>query len=300
MRSKLRIAFLAGNAAALVACGRAEFSVAPMPAASAGRSGALGTDAAGGHSGEGGSPNNSTARICDGSTGLRFAWSIAPSRFEPGVFGENGIYFLFLSGKCEFYIWAATAETSPFSYFSPVRQGKLTESEEQELITTSHYESWEAWRGRTFDADPVELPDTNGYLLSNGSSRFACLSACSQSNPAVWSTIRLIEDRFAGLYARGTDLTGPMRLRVTQLEACVRPNFIEWPLPDTLPLSKLSAPLGIDEGGWGPAQSVINLEDLKVLRALRPMLIEPNTGAIVYAKHEKPGIAYMFSYRDVV
>lgn len=95
-------------------------------------------------------------------------------------------------------------------------------------------------------------------------------------------------------------MIGPMRLRVTQVERTVLLGTIDWPLPDTLPLSKLSAPLGIDQGYWGPAQSVTNVEDLKVLRALRPMLIAPNSPAIVYAKHEKPGMAYMFSYRDVV
>ncbi len=298
MRSKLRIAYLSAGLAVLAACGPEEFSTAPMPAASAGSSGALGT-AAGGRSGGGGSANTSTARICDGSSGLRFAWSVAPWS-RGGVFEENGLAFLFISGECEFYAWSSAGETSPYSYFSPVRQGKLSATEEQELITTSHYGSWDAWYGRHFESDPFELPHSSGYVLSDGTGRLGCSGGCSQSNPEVWSTILLINGRLDGLYARGTDLMGPMRLRVTQVEAAVRPDFIDWPLPDTLPLSKLSPPLGIDQGDWGPAQSVTNVEDLKVLRALRPMLMPPNNPPIEYAKHEKPGMAYMFSYRDVV
>ncbi len=264
-------------------------------------------DPSGGGAGSGalgGAPSDE-ARICDGSSSLRFAWQrLSPYAADfDGVQLELGLTLLLVDGHCEFTVWSV-GEPWLESYgrataWGPVRTGKLDPREAERLAEDFSWRQWSDHAGQYYGRDVLPQPE----LALLGPKGAIYCTACVNAPEPIGSIARdvfLIADWLQGLYALGRDLDGPVRLRVFQpsWEGEPAPFSAAWPLhvpPETLVLE------GLDRSDLhGQAQIIASARETKALRMLRTELLgEPDALALRFAT-QVDGNTYDFVFRDVL
>ena len=189
----------------------------------------------------------SSAKLCDGSSALRFAASSGGGNLSglPPFLSEIGWSLLLIDGQCHYY-----AMTAPDR---EIRSGTLSEADAQSF---SQELSLGAWQGLP---EPRGCPDAGVASFAFGPDRAAvsCESTALTQASAAW---------LERLYEAGSPVDGPVRYWVTQ------PSNEQWPESNpeiALPYPLTEAPAEITRP-YEPGAPLIALDsDAAKLRALR-------------------------------
>jgi hypothetical protein len=248
-------------------------------------------------------------RICDGSSGLRFATRIpvtgnvdllASLQYE---LGEN---FVFIDGTCHY--WAmAWGNTDPLGQWGAIHDGVLDENTERALVADSLYGDWDnlagAWGSTdTFDAGLIVFHDRMQAI--------SCVSPCDKPGPTddaarfgqVQHLYGIQQTWVEKLYQQAAPSTGPMRISVFAQRDNAYPGVqrVPWPLGvglDTVVDDPLSA-------GVGRSHLIDAPGDTASLRDLRRKLVTGQLGVtiglIAIENDQNPSAPYPLYARDAI
>ena len=227
------------------------------------------------------------AKLCDGSTALRFAMNSGGGNLSglPPFLAELGWSLLLIDGQCRYY-----AMTAPDR---EIRSGTLSEIDAQSL---SEELSLGAWQGLPLSRG---CPDAGVQTFAFGPDRtsVSCESTSLSKASDVW---------LKRLYEAGSPVDGPIRYWL--MEA----SNEQWPEshPDAALPYPFPGPLGAISAPYRPASAMVtsNVADAATLRALRAeyQAAPPFSPAplysipIVFNASESKSEYYDLSLRDTV
>ena len=187
------------------------------------------------------------AKLCDGSSALRFAANSGGGNLSglPAFLSEIGWSLLLIDGQCHYYAMIAPARE--------IRTGTLTEAEAQSF---NQELALGAWQGRP---ESPGCPDAGGTNFAFGPDRASVLC---ESTPLSQASDAWLER----LYEAGSAVDGPVRYWVTD------PSNEQWPEshPDAaLPYPLSDAPAAISDPFERGTPLIASDTDAAKLRALR-------------------------------
>ncbi len=214
------------------------------------------------------------AQICDGSTGIRFAFSnISPgARLTEGhaLLEENGTAFFVVDGQCHFA--SNTAAEGWVDYHT----GVLSPSAAADLARDAQYGTWAAtgnhlWRGSAQDASTMSFSDGTTSL---GIAGYFSTDGLPELPAALWTWQ---DETFASIAADGQPATGDVRYRLFTREFFdVKYPTAAWPLAaDPATLAEGTDALAANDYGKG---HLATGADAAALRALRRQYVQAHPG----------------------
>ncbi|MEI9937471.1 MAG: hypothetical protein WDO69_09635 [Pseudomonadota bacterium] len=228
-----------------------------------------------------------SAKLCDGSTALRFAANSGGGNLSglPPFLSELGWSLLLIDGQCRYYAMAAPDRE--------IRTGTLSEADAQGF---SQDLSLGAWQGL---AESRGCSDASAQTFAFGPDR---TSVSCESTPLSQASDAWLER----LYEGGSPVGGPIRYWV------IEPSNERWPESnpdDALPYPLSEAPAAIS-GPFEPGTPLVatNPDDAAKLRALRtdyqattPSPSAPQYSIPVVLSTSEPSSAYYdLSLRDTL
>lgn len=271
-----------------------------------GRSGASSQSGSGGTAAHAGGPSAPTAgaggtntgrRICDGTTGLRFAASVpwnGPLQDGMGLLFEIGVMYILVSGECQYSTWGSA--DSALGDWAPMRTGTLSEASERELSESFEYSRWPQMQD-SYGPDVI-IRDAPSLIVSDGRYRIACHKPCAIEAPILNRALEEMSVWVDRLYDTGQDASGNIRLRVFELERYPGVELVPWNLsqPPRLMLNSET----LLQRLRGPATIIEGRADLDALREARLKIAKMVVPGPALTQHEDENLAYGFAFRDQV
>jgi hypothetical protein len=170
-------------------------------------------------------PVDASRKICDGSEGLRFAYQLRGGFLTPrpyDLFYEPGVRFLFIDGRCHFWVSPVDLSEAPF------HEGVLDAALEARVTSATHFQSWASLVGpyACTDDPPTDAGDA---IFEDGTQRVTC-SPCPTDAPAeLAETCDAPDDLERDLWALSTPMDGPVRIYLNDGDVA-RDDEVAWPL----------------------------------------------------------------------
>ena len=240
--------------------------------------------------------------ICDGPPDLRLGFRVVPplERVTWGaqVLHENGSYFLFVSGDCNY--WVRQTQDR----WADVRSGRLDEEQALDLSEALHYGRWAEFGGLWEDLTSV-IADGPAWIFHDATSAVFCLNSCEGTDlPPEFAEMKKQAVSWTDrLWQEGTSVGGPLRLTAVRLEEGATPLAppSAWPVP-----SVSLAGISISEGesalqGYGEAVLITEgVDELREIRRMHRDVKPPATFWYNYIPFDEAGAFYRACYRDTV
>jgi hypothetical protein len=222
---------------------------------------ATGDSNATGDAGTTGDVPSAPRRICDGSDGIRLAYSVPVSPVRVPAFTADlydlGIEFLYVDGHCHYWM-QEPLPADRFGAWRPYREGELTVAQEAALHDAVSYDDFAA------GAPPCRGPlavDASPTLLWDGRMTHSCNGTLQA--PADWP--------MRGELARSTTpMAGPMRVMVGRQSVGPGAPIYPWPLAGTPASYEIGYAASM---AFGRSTLVTDPTELAALRSLRDRAI---------------------------
>lgn len=249
----------------------------------------------------------SPRRLCDGSSGVRFAFQLMPGLGNRGegvtLLVQNGHNYLFVDGQCRYWVYGTS---TMLNSWQESRTGTLDESDEAALAAAVSFSHWTSAQGFYPNCDGAFMVfwgDSVVRVLAQG-----CGSAPSGAYTEIRGEAKAAGEWIDMLWSRGKAVDGPVRLRVVRQPPDATDLYVvqtaAWPLAvsvESLAIELIDdLALGIDDPGY-----MLNDGDkIAILRGYRDSLL-----AGQYFKHdwasawipiESKGKSFHLYFRDVL
>lgn len=229
-------------------------------------------------------------RICDGSSEIRFAYSFGVDSFvyQSSILYDLGTDYLYVNGTCHYWLDKPSTEPDEYKYWRPVREGVLTADEEAALHDAVGYDDFSLAPACV----PSEIIDVGVARMWNGERSSRC--AGGPQVPPGWP----MRDE---LYAAGSAVDGPMRIKVSEVPVTANDLTYDWPLD--VPIANFLVDYDSDE-----SFRIDDTDNVDALARLRETLIVDATQTPGYYRGHiglrpaddvvAPGQGYALAVRD--
>ncbi|MCG5053207.1 MAG: hypothetical protein KA712_09640 [Myxococcales bacterium] len=194
-----------------------------------------------------------------------FSQGVELARLAAGsqVVSENGHEFIFIDGKCRYWV----ASRSVHGPLGETRTGVLSPPEVQSIEIRLKLNTWSALEG--VHKPEVQVNDASPLRLAVNGLSVLCTDSCSSGQPQVVAIFKEARVLLKELFDKGTALDGPVRIAVVPLDG----TFVSWnsgpaPWPLSKPLESFVSPSEALPRGKG---HLVEGADAQALRRLRDM-----------------------------
>ncbi|HYQ30163.1 MAG TPA: hypothetical protein VER04_23195 [Polyangiaceae bacterium] len=207
--------------------------------------------------GEAGGDSSSTRRICDGSAGIRLAFTMhlgggSLQPFTSSLY-DLGLYFLYVDGTCHYWIQDPSLAPNHLTEWRPYGEGQLSAEQEERLHDTVGYDHPEQ-APAGIECTPSSTVDASAPVYWDGDRVHSCPGG-SLNLPDYWP----LRDQ---LFDGSSPVNGAMRVQIGIDAVVDDARVYEWPIET--PLEQLTV-----EATGSASTRIDDDADVAALRALR-------------------------------